>query len=209
MFEKQKNAIYNKPIQYFMGIHTSIHYTSKLHVTHTPLLGTPQDFKNTPSNRRDVFFCLCSLLKYIFYFYLIEKKEKRKKYQQYGTFQYFYFSSNEFNSFFFFNPTMTRITHAQSQRGLASVTWSVIADVGYGESVVIVGDHTALGDGNVNLGLSLVTSKESWYILFIDVFLLLSPPNKLVIQACLAFKKTSSSKYWSRSFLSSRCLLRW
>ena len=46
---------------------------------------------------------------------------------------------------------------------------------------MIVGDHTALGDGNVNLGLSLVTSKESWYILFIDVFLLLFPPNKISI----------------------------
>ena len=53
---------------------------------------------------------------------------------------------------------------SQSKRGTASVNWDVVADLGYGESLVVVGNQSALGSGNVENGLSLVTSKEYWYV---------------------------------------------
>ena len=53
----------------------------------------------------------------------------------------------------------------QSKRGTALVNWDVVADLGFGESLIVVGNESALGSGNVENGLSLVTSKEYWYAL--------------------------------------------
>jgi hypothetical protein len=73
---------------------------------------------------------------------------------------YFYFSDLAPR-----NDETTNVRPYQSKkRDLASVKWNVVGELGHGESLVVVGDHTALGDGKVENGLSLVTSKEYWYV---------------------------------------------
>ena len=73
--------------------------------------------------------------------------------------------------------TTTTRPFLQSKRGTASVNWDVVADLGYGESLVVVGNQSALGSGNVENGLSLVTSKEYWYVFRFSPAIIVSHSN--------------------------------